>query len=290
MKAKLLSLIATTLLLSASVQGQTLKRSESLTWKLYTIGGEDFSVALPVLPARHTRYEYIDEIQKHRRTYSLGAYADGVAYVVYIFENPKRQSLDAFIEAQGADKPNFTELNVNVNGFPGKQISGVDSIFQFFATKDRLYEFLALGASLDDTRMTTFFSSVLLHKKKDSIEVDEGPGLPYQPAEEVQPAGVDGTTKLFTGKEVDKKIRLAMKPEPMYTEIARQNQLTGTVVLKCVFASNGSVTNIRTVSGLPYGLTERAIDAAKKIKFIPAVKDGKYVSMWMQLEYNFNLY
>jgi len=81
-----------------------------------------------------------------------------------------------------------------------------------------------------------------------------------------------------------------MKPEPAYTEVARENQITGTVILKCVFASNGSITNIRVVSGLPYGLTERAIDAARKIKFIPAMKDGKYVSMWMQLEYNFNLY
>ena len=81
-----------------------------------------------------------------------------------------------------------------------------------------------------------------------------------------------------------------MKPEPAYTEVARQNGITGTVVIKCVFASNGSVNNIRIVSRLPFGLTERAIDAAKKIKFIPAVKDGKYVSMWMQLEYNFNLY
>jgi TonB family protein len=80
-----------------------------------------------------------------------------------------------------------------------------------------------------------------------------------------------------------------MKPEPAYTEVARENQVTGTVILKCVFASNGSITN-RVVSGLPYGLTERAIDAARKIKFIPAMKDGKYVSMWMQLEYNFNLY
>ena len=288
MKERLLSLIATTLLLNPSVQGQTFKRSESLTWKLYTIAGEDFSVALPLLPARHTTFEYIDEIQKSRIVYSLGAYADGVAYVVYVFENPKRQSLDAFIQAQGADKPNFTELTVN--GFPGKQIPGVDSISQFFATKDRLYEFRAVGAPLDDARMTTFFSSVFLHKKKDSIEVDNGPGLPYQPSEEAQPAGVDGTTKPFTGKEVDKKIRLAMKPEPMYTEIARQNEVTGTVVLKCVFASNGSVTNIRTVSGLPHGLTEQAIDAARKIKFIPAMKDGKFVSMWMQLEYNFNLY
>ena len=81
-----------------------------------------------------------------------------------------------------------------------------------------------------------------------------------------------------------------MKPEPRYTEEARQHSITGTVVLKVVFASNGAVTNIRTVVGLPHGLTEQAIGAAKKIKFIPALKDGKYASMWIQLEYNFNLY
>jgi TonB family protein len=67
-------------------------------------------------------------------------------------------------------------------------------------------------------------------------------------------------------------------------------QITGTVVLKCVFASDGRVTNIRVVQGLPNGLTEKSIEAARKIRFIPATKDGRNVSMWMQLEYNFNLY
>ena len=97
-------------------------------------------------------------------------------------------------------------------------------------------------------------------------------------------------SRIFTGKEVTSKARLISKPEPQYTEDARKNQITGTVVLKCVFSSNGTVTNIRTVSGLPYGLTERAIAAARQIKFVPATKDGHQVSMWMQLEYNFNLY
>jgi TonB family protein len=95
---------------------------------------------------------------------------------------------------------------------------------------------------------------------------------------------------IFTGKDVTTKARLLSKPEPQYTEEARKNQITGTVVLKVVFASNGSVQNIRTVSGLPYGLTEKAIAAARNIKFVPATKDGHQVSMWMQLEYNFNLY
>jgi TonB family protein len=97
-------------------------------------------------------------------------------------------------------------------------------------------------------------------------------------------------SRIFTGKDVTTKARLISKPEPQYTEEARKNQITGTVVLKCVFSSSGQVTGIRTVSGLPHGLTERAIAAAKMIKFVPATKDGHQVSMWMQLEYNFNLY
>ncbi len=102
--------------------------------------------------------------------------------------------------------------------------------------------------------------------------------------------GGGGYDRIFTGKDVTTKARLLAKPEPQYTEDARKNQVTGTVVLKVVFSSNGTVQNIRTVSGLPYGLTERAIAAARQIKFVPATKDGHQVSMWMQLEYNFNLY
>jgi TonB family protein len=97
-------------------------------------------------------------------------------------------------------------------------------------------------------------------------------------------------SRIFTGKDVTTKARLISKPEPQYTEDARKNQITGTVVLKCVFSSGGQVTNISVRSGLPYGLTEKAIAAARQIKFVPATKDGHQVSMWMQLEYNFNLY
>lgn len=107
------------------------------------------------------------------------------------------------------------------------------------------------------------------------------------------PGGGGGGTdysRIFSGKEVTSKARVLEKPEPTYTEAARKNQITGTVVLRAVFSSSGTVTNIHAVSGLPDGLTERAIAAAKQIRFIPAQKDGHPVSMWMELQYNFNLY
>ena len=96
--------------------------------------------------------------------------------------------------------------------------------------------------------------------------------------------------QIYKGKEVNTKASVKKKPEPSYTKDARKHGIEGTVVLRCVFASSGQVTNIHVISGLPDGLTERAIEAAKKIKFKPATKDGHPVSMWMELQYNFNLY
>jgi TonB family protein len=96
--------------------------------------------------------------------------------------------------------------------------------------------------------------------------------------------------QVFSGKDVNSKARVLSKPEPQYTEEARKNQITGTVILRAVFTSGGQVTNISARSGLPFGLTERAIAAARQIRFVPATKDGHPVSMYIQLEYNFNLY
>jgi protein TonB len=90
--------------------------------------------------------------------------------------------------------------------------------------------------------------------------------------------------------QVEQRARLLSKPEPQYTEEARKNSISGTVVLRAVFASSGEVVQIRAVRTLPFGLTERAIAAARQIRFEPALKGGQAVSVSMQLEYNFNLY
>ena len=98
-----------------------------------------------------------------------------------------------------------------------------------------------------------------------------------------------GWRRGFGGGSLE-RAHLLSKPEPQYTEDARRNQITGTVVLKVVFASTGEVVQIRAVRTLPFGLTERASAAARQIRFEPAKRDGQPVSVSMQLEYNFNLY
>ena len=95
---------------------------------------------------------------------------------------------------------------------------------------------------------------------------------------------------LDMGKDGVGRIQILYKEKAKYTEEARQNKVQGTVVLSAVFTSDGRVTNVRVIRGLPDGLTEKAIEAAQKIRFQPATKNGSAVTVRGQLEFTFNLY
>jgi TonB family protein len=100
----------------------------------------------------------------------------------------------------------------------------------------------------------------------------------------------NGPRALFTAKEVQTKARILSRPEPQYTEEARQHEVYGTVVLRAILTPDGRVRAIFPIHTLPRGLTANAIRAARQIRFDPATIDGKPVSMFIQIEYNFNLY
>ncbi|HEX8559108.1 MAG TPA: energy transducer TonB [Pyrinomonadaceae bacterium] len=101
--------------------------------------------------------------------------------------------------------------------------------------------------------------------------------------------GVD-YTRPFKPAEVTRKALITFKPEPGFTEEARKNNITGVVRLRAILHASGGVQNISVVKGLPDGLTEKAIAAARQIRFTPAEKDGRSVSQYVVLEYNFNIY
>jgi TonB family protein len=94
---------------------------------------------------------------------------------------------------------------------------------------------------------------------------------------------------IFAAREVTSRVVIKFKPEPLYTEQARRNRVSGTVRLRIVFGADGTVQHIYPTRRLPDGLTEAAITAARKIKFIPAMKDGRPVSQFITIEYNFHI-
>jgi hypothetical protein len=60
--------------------------------------------------------------------------------------------------------------------------------------------------------------------------------------------------------------------------------------VRAVFSFDGRVKNIMALNRLDSGLTESAIRAARQIKFRPASIDGRPVSQFVVIEYNFNIY
>lgn len=67
---------------------------------------------------------------------------------------------------------------------------------------------------------------------------------------------------------------ITYKPRPVYTEEGRQLKVEGEVLLDVVFTATGQIKIMKVVQGLGHGLDESAIQAAQKIQFKPALRDG----------------
>jgi len=63
--------------------------------------------------------------------------------------------------------------------------------------------------------------------------------------------------------------RAKTKVQPVYPELARRMNITGTVKIEVVVAPNGTVKEARVVGGHPV-LAGAALDAAKKWRFEPS--------------------
>lgn len=87
-----------------------------------------------------------------------------------------------------------------------------------------------------------------------------------------------------------KPLQIRSKPRAFYTDLAREKCVQGKVVLKVTFLSNGQIGKIKVVKGLPYGLSEQAVTVAQKMRFEPAMKRGKPVSVTKKVEYTFTIY
>jgi len=96
------------------------------------------------------------------------------------------------------------------------------------------------------------------------------------------------TEKIYLPSDVDVKLKIKEMIKAQYTENARRNCVNGKVLLKVIFKSSGEIGDIEVVKSLPEGLSESAIEAARKIIFEPAQKDGQKVSVSAKVEYDFD--
>ena len=87
--------------------------------------------------------------------------------------------------------------------------------------------------------------------------------------------------------EGDRKARVIYRVEPEYTPDAREKKIEGTVVLTLTIDHEGLPQNIQVKKSLYPSLDQSAIEAARKMRFEPAIKNGQPVSMFISVEFNF---
>lgn len=88
----------------------------------------------------------------------------------------------------------------------------------------------------------------------------------------------------------EEPLNILSQPRPDYTEDARQKGLLGEIRILVLFDQDGTVKYAMPLNNLPFGLTETAVTAAKKISFKPASKNGQPISQVKLIEYRFSMY
>jgi len=97
------------------------------------------------------------------------------------------------------------------------------------------------------------------------------PGGPYRPGSGIEPP------------------RLLREVKADYTEDARRRGVSGDVVLEIVVRRDGSVGDVRILNGLAGGLNDRAVDAVRQWRFVPARRQGAVVDVIVEVAVEFKL-
>ena len=276
-------------------------RAQPAAWSRYTYPGEEFSVEMPSMPwAFHTVRAISLTSDESEKVNVFGRYAGGVVYMVVSFDRPHSVEPDDRLAAYFWNGRGLTRTGeVKLGGLTGREYDisldfggGFRGKARFFRTKGRAYLVEAFSnADGHGEEFGRFLNSFALGAKPSGESIRDD--APYTPPKETPTPGAGAAPAgegPYKSTELVRKAVIVFKPEPGYTEEARRNDITGVVRLRAVLTPAGEVTNISVVKGLPDGLTQRAIAAARHILFFPAEKDGRTVSQYVVLEYNFNIY
>jgi protein TonB len=112
-----------------------------------------------------------------------------------------------------------------------------------------------------------------------------GPEAPPPLVSEVRGSSFDSIEETF-----DVKPRILTKPTPIYSDQALRYQIKGTVRVSAVLGADGTIREVSVIKSLGYGLDEAAMDAVRRMKFAPAMRAGKPVSVRTKIEIAFGLH
>jgi protein TonB len=110
--------------------------------------------------------------------------------------------------------------------------------------------------------------------------VGYGPGFDRGIGDSIYRAGIGGVSNPIP----------IVSPEAEFSDEARRNKYQGVCMISVIVDARGFPQNPRVVQSLGMGLDEKALEAVRRYRFKPALKDGKPVAAMITVEVNFRLY
>lgn len=278
---------------STILRSSVSQHSNGDDWQRMVLREEEFSVFVPIQPnalVQPDEYSFSGGGEKVLGYRAYSGYASGFIFVVESYRAARPQKLIKDVNRlfrnlgrvplEPSNDKNFvgfgaSKYTLGRNNFTGN--------VYVFAGRQHVYVVIVAAKTAGHPSFNRFLSSFTLGENAVA-------GSVMPKAEDDSATAGPAPESVVPTEETTMKAIVVWKPEPNYTEVARLNQRTGTVVLKGTFTSSGQVVITDLIKPLKDGLTEQAIAVAKNIKFFPAEKDGQLVSVSLQLEYNFNLY
>jgi TonB family protein len=305
-----------TLIFSVAIQAQKSEwvRIESENKEISFAIPDNFSFVFDKEGFSQTNPRNWSDIAEFTKVRAVTAYQNGatVFFDSYDVKNAKK-ALPLLL----SNHRDVSAANISFETFSGLQIiSEKDfySAFYYFASEKNIY-LIGVGArQKDNETIFKFLNSVKINNKtvfKIPVgKIDESDKILSIVNLVETPIEIEMMSKQER-KELEKKSKKAksdktepdpkpaadakglivlVKPRASYTDIARQSQEQGVTILRATFRADGKIGKISVVKTLKYGLTEQAIRAFKRLRFIPAEKEITPIDVTKNIEYSFTIY
>ena len=95
----------------------------------------------------------------------------------------------------------------------------------------------------------------------------------------------EGIGKSYKVPLADRPSQMLSFGQPVQLTNLPSNQRNGTIKLSVEFRADGSVGEIKVLSGVGTEVDQRYIQSARSVIFLPAVKDRQFVTRWTTSEF-----
>lgn len=317
---KKISIIIYILICLASIFAQN-QTQNTTNWQTYSSPKDEFLVEIPKVFEEDFRT--IDDANKNK-IYISARYSteiNGTSFYIFSEVIDKTKSIEVEIpvnELKGFITRNSAKpASIKIGNFTGEQFTFKDSedFFHkivFVQTAKRSYIFHTFSFTevnadsnrffssikfreIEDSQFTKSPATIMAEKFKTSPDADSGGGKGGgqgngQGSGSGTGNGVGPGSPPSTTEKQTSPLKILSKPKPSYTDLARIYGIQGTVTLRVVFLANKNIGEVSIVSKLPFGLTNNAISAAKRLTFEPLMKEGVAYSVTKTLQFTFTMY